>query len=96
IGQYLYSGNDYAEYYSQFPAHNTVCVDGISSYPVMMSNHAFEMVDSGRQPSGRGRRPTAWCRLSSRRARPGNSAPTPLSRLRPRAAIMSISSAAAR
>ena len=35
IGLYLYSGLDYAEYYSQFPSHNTVCVDGISSYPVM-------------------------------------------------------------
>lgn len=28
IGLYLYSGLDYAEYYSQFPSHNTVCVDG--------------------------------------------------------------------
>lgn len=39
IGYQLYSGDDYLEYYSQFPAHNTVCVDGISSYPVMKSNH---------------------------------------------------------
>lgn len=31
IGLFLYSGLDYAEYYSQFPSHNTVCVDGISS-----------------------------------------------------------------
>ena len=44
IGIYLYSGLDYAEYYSQFPAHNTVCVDGISSYPVMKSNHAFDLL----------------------------------------------------
>ena len=29
IGLFLYSGLDYAEYYSQFPSHNTVCVDGI-------------------------------------------------------------------
>lgn len=43
IGKYLYSGLDYMEYYSQFPAHNTVCVDGISSYPVMMSAHAFKV-----------------------------------------------------
>lgn len=35
---------DYAEYYSQFPAHNTVAVDGISSYPVMRSNHPFELL----------------------------------------------------
>lgn len=43
IGKYLYSGLDYAEYYSQMPAHNTVVVDGISSYPVMMSNHPFKV-----------------------------------------------------
>ncbi len=43
IGLTLYSGQDYLEYYSQFPAHNTVCVDGISSYPVMKSNHAFKV-----------------------------------------------------
>ncbi|QDA61655.1 heparinase II/III domain-containing protein [Hymenobacter jejuensis] len=34
---------DYAEYYSQFPAHNTVMVDGISAYPVMKSNHGFSV-----------------------------------------------------
>lgn len=45
IGRTLYSGLDYQEYYSQFPAHNTVCVDGVSSYPVMMSQHAFKLVD---------------------------------------------------
>lgn len=44
IGQTLYSGLDYLEYYSQFPAHNTVCVDGVSSYPVMKSNHAFRLL----------------------------------------------------
>jgi hypothetical protein len=43
IGRNLYSGLDYAEYYSQFPAHNTVCVNGISSYPVMMSSHPFHL-----------------------------------------------------
>jgi hypothetical protein len=37
---------DYAEYYSQFPAHNTVAVDGISAYPVMKSNHGFEVKNS--------------------------------------------------
>ncbi len=45
IGKHLYSGDDYKEYYSQFPAHNTVCVDGVSSYPVMMSQHAFRLID---------------------------------------------------
>ena len=43
IGLTLYQGLDYLEYYSQFPSHNTVCVDGISSYPVMKSNHAFKV-----------------------------------------------------
>ena len=46
IGKYLYSGLDYAEYYSQMPAHNTVVVDGVSSYPVMMSQHGFKVVAS--------------------------------------------------
>lgn len=41
IGKSLYTGLDYMEYYSQFPAHNTVCVDGVSSYPIMMSQHGF-------------------------------------------------------
>ena len=44
IGKNLYSGLDYLEYYSQMPAHNTVVVDGVSSYPVMMSQHAFKVV----------------------------------------------------
>lgn len=43
IGAALYSGLDYQEYYSQFPAHNTVCVNGVSAYPVMMSHHAFRV-----------------------------------------------------
>jgi hypothetical protein len=51
IGRYLYSGEDYSDYYSQFPAHNTVCVDGISSYPVMMSCHAFKLLSAYPQPS---------------------------------------------
>jgi hypothetical protein len=47
-----YFQTDYAEYYSQFPAHNTVVVDGISSYPTMKSNHPLQLVgcypESGR------------------------------------------------
>lgn len=38
-----YGALDYSEYYSQFPAHNTVCVDGISSYPVMQSHHPLQL-----------------------------------------------------
>lgn len=34
----------YLEYYSQFPAHNTVMVDGASSYTEMMSYHAFDLL----------------------------------------------------
>ena len=51
IGQTLYSGLDYMEYYSQFPSHNTVCVDGISSYPVMKSNHPVTLMYSYPSPS---------------------------------------------
>lgn len=43
IGKVLYSGDDYKEYYSRFPAHNTVCVDGVSDHAVMMSQHPFEV-----------------------------------------------------
>lgn len=34
----------YLEYYSQFPAHNTVMVDGVSSYTEMLSHHAFDLM----------------------------------------------------
>ena len=44
IGYSLYSGDDYKEYYSRFPAHNTVCVDGVSDYPVMMSQQPFTIL----------------------------------------------------
>ena len=44
IGYSLYSGDDYREYYSRFPAHNTVCVDGVSDYPVMMSQQPFRIL----------------------------------------------------
>lgn len=54
IGLFLYSGLDYAEYYSQFPSHNTVCVDGISSYPVMKSNHSFDLLSCFRPRLNRG------------------------------------------
>lgn len=35
---------DYHEYYSQFPAHNTVVVDGISAHPVMRANHGLNLL----------------------------------------------------
>lgn len=34
----------YLEYYSQFPAHNTVMVDGASSYTEMLSYHSFDLM----------------------------------------------------
>jgi hypothetical protein len=34
---------DHGEYYAQFPAHNTVVVDGVSSYPTMKSHHGFKV-----------------------------------------------------
>ncbi|MFV0537920.1 MAG: hypothetical protein ACK5M3_11170 [Dysgonomonas sp.] len=39
-----YFEKPYLEYYSQFPAHNTVMVDGISKYPEMLSNHPFDLL----------------------------------------------------
>ena len=47
IGWRLYSGDDYKEYYSQFPAHNTVMVNSRSTYQVMKSYHPFELVAHG-------------------------------------------------
>lgn len=39
-----YFEKEYLEYYSQFPAHNTVMVDGVSKYPEMLSNHPFDLL----------------------------------------------------
>ena len=39
-----YLQNDHLEYYSQFPAHNTVVVDGVSAYPSMKSNHPLALL----------------------------------------------------
>lgn len=38
-----YFSIEYAEYYTQFPAHNTVIVNGKSKYPEMKSNHGFNL-----------------------------------------------------
>ncbi|MGN1210519.1 MAG: six-hairpin glycosidase [Candidatus Cryptobacteroides sp.] len=46
-----YTTPDYLEFYSQFPAHNTVCVDGVSSYPAMESHHPYKLTDCYPQPS---------------------------------------------
>ena len=47
IGWTSYSGDDYKEYYSQFPAHNTVMVNSRSTYQTMKSHQAFRLVDHG-------------------------------------------------
>lgn len=39
-----YGTRDNQEYYARFPAHNTVCVDGISDYPMMRSNYPYELL----------------------------------------------------
>ena len=39
-----YTTLDHAEYYAQFPAHNTVCVDGVSSYTFMQSHHPYKLL----------------------------------------------------
>lgn len=43
---YSYFSIEYAEYYTQFPAHNTVIVNGRSKYPEMKSSHGFDVVAS--------------------------------------------------
>ncbi|MDL2247958.1 hypothetical protein LJC05_04435, partial [Bacteroides sp. OttesenSCG-928-J23] len=45
-----YFEKPYLEFYSQFPAHNTVMVDGISKYPEMLSNHPFDLMGSYPEP----------------------------------------------
>ena len=54
IGYSLYSGDDYKEWYSQFPAHNTVCVNGVSAYPVMKSHHPFHIIANTEREAGHG------------------------------------------
>lgn len=49
-----YTALDHTEFYSRFPAHNTVCVDGVSSYPTMMSQHGFKTLGCYPAPETRG------------------------------------------
>ena len=46
-GLYTAAADDYKEYYSQFPAHNTVMVNSRSTYQVMKSYHPFTLADHG-------------------------------------------------
>lgn len=43
VGWSLYSGDDYKEYYSRYPAHNTVMVNSRSNYAPMKCHHAFSL-----------------------------------------------------
>ncbi|MDR2498424.1 MAG: hypothetical protein LBD28_03175 [Tannerellaceae bacterium] len=45
-----YGTRDNQEYYARFPSHNTVCVDGISDYGMMRSNHPYELLASYPSP----------------------------------------------
>ncbi|MFT7772163.1 heparinase II/III family protein [Roseateles sp.] len=45
-----YFQSDYADYYSQFPAHNTVVVDGISAYPPMKVAQPFTLLATYPKP----------------------------------------------
>ncbi len=47
VGWSLYSGDDYKEYYSRFPAHNTVMVNSRSDYVPMKCFHPFTLVAHG-------------------------------------------------
>ena len=77
IGWSLYSGDDYKEYYSQFPAHNTVMVNSRSTYQVMKRYHPFTLEAHGenwatvrfREPcTGADQQRTDWTK-----SRPGTS-----------------------
>lgn len=61
-----YFALDYAEYYSQFPSHNTVCVDGVSSYPVMKSNHGFDLKSCFPQPETKVYEPVSFSEVTFR------------------------------
>ncbi|HEY0588419.1 MAG TPA: heparinase II/III family protein [Pseudoduganella sp.] len=59
-----YFQNDYAEYYAQFPAHNTVVVDGLSTYTPMKSNHPFKVQAVYPQPGVAAAKVFPWASFS--------------------------------
>lgn len=59
-----YFQNDYAEYYAQFPAHNTVVVDGLSNYAPMKSNHPFTLQAAYPQPGTPAAKAFPWATFS--------------------------------
>jgi hypothetical protein len=59
-----YFQNDYTEYYAQFPAHNTVVVDGLSNYAPMKSNHPFKAHAVYPQPGVAAAKSFPWATFS--------------------------------
>ena len=55
-----YLQNDHLEYYSQFPAHNTVVVDGVSAYPSMKSNHPLTLLGAYPAPGSPADKAFPW------------------------------------
>lgn len=59
-----YLQNDHLEYYSQFPSHNTVVVDGLSTYPSMKSNHPLSLQAVYPQPGSPAAAAFPWATFS--------------------------------
>jgi len=59
-----YLQNDHLEYYSQFPAHNTVVVDGLSAYPSMKSNHPLTLHAASPAPASPASAAFPWATFS--------------------------------
>jgi hypothetical protein len=59
-----YLQSDHGEYYSQFPAHNTVVVDGLSAYPSMKSNHPFTLQSAYPAPGSPANAAFPWATFS--------------------------------
>lgn len=55
MGLTRYGTPNYEEYYTQFPAHNTVCINGISTYPCMTGTLPFKvLLNEERKINGNG------------------------------------------
>jgi hypothetical protein len=59
-----YLQNDHLQYYAQFPSHNTVVVDGISTYPSMKSNHPLSVQAVYPQPGSPAAAAFPWATFS--------------------------------
>lgn len=60
-----YLQNDHLEYYSQFPSHNTVVVDGQSAYPSMKSNHPLSLLAAYPAPGSPAAAAFPWATFSA-------------------------------